>query len=242
MTTLCVRKASPCSELVLTGRPQIGTDSPRFASLLTSNSGTAVMIQIPCCVDSPIRARDLTWRSTAVLFLGLAVTASALLALPRIAVHAADDANASTGARPSVDIIDRLSRKHAAAQRVEELDQESWKAISKEGDFAHAVMSMSHAAELARSEFGGDHWLAVVKESLATGLKSLEDLPPARRQLLCRDTQSPGVCRISMVAREQGPGAVTVAPGPGQAFRSLWEPTTLLSANFLLGLAFTTKM
>lgn len=145
------------------------------------------MPELSRCCNSPKYSLKPSPSLTGLLLYIAVVTIT--MAGPRTAANAADDANAATAASSPADIIDRLSRKQAAAQRIEELDQEAWKAISKEGDLDLAIMNMSHAAELARSEFGAKHWLTVLKETVATGMKSLAELPPARKQLFIEATR-----------------------------------------------------
>lgn len=141
------------------------------------------MLQTSHCVDSQQRTRGSRKPSVASLMLAFSLV-GITLSIPRTAARAADSPNAAAnGGSPSNDFLERTMRKNRAAQRVEELDQEAWRAISKDGEFELAAATMSQAAELARSEFGGQHWLTILKESLAAGLKSLEKLPQDRRQL-----------------------------------------------------------
>jgi len=194
------------------------------------------MLSTSRCRNSQIHGGRLTQLSVPVVLLWLILPAISLAA-PGTAANSADDAAAASGARPAVDIIDRLSRKHAAAQRVEELDQESWKAISKEGDVARAIMSMSHAAELARSEFGGEHWLTVVKESLAAGLKSLDELPPARRQLYVEASKAQAFAVFQWSQGNKERALSLLRQAQDKRTQGLGA-NHILSANFLMGLAF----
>lgn len=112
-----------------------------------------------------------------ILFVAVALAASSL------AANAADDGGPATAALP-IDLLERAAHLQKAGQRVDELEQNAWRALSTDGDIELAVETISEAADLARAKFGDEHWLTVLKKSVASGMKSLGELTPLRRDLL----------------------------------------------------------
>lgn len=153
-----------------------------------------------------------------------------------MAALAAEVADEAPGATPSNDLYERTARRQRIARRVEKLDQDSWRSISADGDLETAFTTMSEAAVLARSEFGDDHWLAVWKNSLALGMKSLGELPYDRKELFVEASkdQARAVFLWSQGTRDRA--LVQLRKAQGKRTQALGDDH-IISVNFLLGLA-----
>lgn len=150
----------------------------------------------------------------------------------------ADGENAAANSKPGAgDVLERSGRRHAAADRVEELDQQAWKAISKDGDIDQAILSMAEAAELAATEFGKEHWLCISKTSLAAGMKSLKDLPPDSRQVIidAARSQAAATFQWSQGHREKALGQMRLVHEKRQR---ILGKEHILTAHSLLGLGY----
>jgi hypothetical protein len=193
------------------------------------------MLQILLFRDAGKLTRGLKQSANRALLVGLFVVTMTQL-VPRASALAEDDTKAAAGASASVDVLDRASSLQRAAQRAEELDQEAWKAISKDGDLDLAIMNMSEAAELARSVLGGDHWLTVLKESLAGGLKSVEKLPPAQKRLFIEASKSQSFAKFQWSQGNKQRALAQLRQAQDKRTEALGGDH-VFAASFLLGLA-----
>lgn len=190
----------------------------------------------PVQPESQATARGWRRPCSPICSVGLALVVLALTS-GELMAGAADVADTANGAAPSADFLERTNRRQAAAQRIDELEQETWKFVVPDGDFASATASMSRAADLARSEFGAEHWLTKLKESLATGLKSLAKLPEAQRQLFIEAAKSQSLSGYLWSNGKRDGALAQIRQSRNQRDQAVGSEH-ILSAYFLLGLAY----
>jgi tetratricopeptide (TPR) repeat protein len=97
---------------------------------------------------------------------------------------------------------------------------------------------MSKAADLARSEFGAEHWLTKLKDSLATGLKSLAILPEPQKQLFIEAARSQSLSGYLYSNGKRDRALAQIRQARDQRDQAVGSEH-ILSAYFLLGLVYS---